>query len=598
MNTNHFFRSIIESLPELVIVATPVSISETGETDFLIEYVNAAWEVISGSRCETILGKLLSKTIYAQSSVPWQDLGREVLAARRPVRYEFFSELVDKWLDITLLKLEDNHVCLNISDITELKQSELRLKQQNLRLSSLSSELATSKNNLKLKLDKIETLNASLEQLAYYDRLTELPNRTKFNGMLKDVLQQAKRVNARFALAIFDMDNLKTVNDSLGYDVGDELIRQTAMRLNSFRKDGVIASRFGGDEFLLIINHYDHDAELLYIVNAVQESLREPYFLLNTEVKTSVSIGVATFPEDADNVHNLLKYADIALTDAKRRGKNTLSFFHAIMQETLLHRINLEQKLFRAMEGEEFNLYYQPQFDVATQQLRGFEALARWHDPELGHISPDQFIPIAEETRLIIPLGEWILRTACTTLQEWQSVLGFRGILSVNISPIQLKHSDFLDSLRTVLADTGIPPRSLELEITEGILITDFNESIRILEEIKLLGVGISLDDFGTGYSSLSYLQYLPLTTLKIDKSFIENITRIQSREYDITNAIVTLVNKLGLDTIAEGVETGEQLEAIRELRCKTIQGYLTGKPIPKKECQELIETGMFTLTD
>lgn len=250
------------------------------------------------------------------------------------------------------------------------------------------------------------------------------------------------------------------------------------------------------------------------------------------------------------------------------------------------------------MEAEEFSLYYQPQFDVVTRQLRGFEALARWHDQELGQVSPDKFIPIAEETRLIIPLGEWILRTACTTLQEWQSVLGFGGILSVNISPIQLRNSDFLDSLRTVLADTGIPPRSLELEITEGILISDFNESIRILEEIKLLGVGISLDDFGTGYSSLSYLQYLPLTTLKIDKSFIENITRIQSREYDITNAIVTLVNKLGLDTIAEGVETGEQLEAIRELQCKTIQGYLTGKPIPKKECQALIETGMFCLED
>jgi len=215
---------------------------------------------------------------------------------------------------------------------------------------------------------------------------------------------------------------------------------------------------------------------------------------------------------------------------------------------------------------------------------------------ELGAVSPDRFIPVAEETRLIIPLGEWIMRNACTTLQEWQSVHGFNGILSVNISPIQLKHSDFLDSLRKVLADTGIPPRSLELEITEGILINDFNESVRILEEIKALGVGISLDDFGTGYSSLSYLQYLPLTTLKIDKSFIENITQTKSREFDITNAIVTLVNKLGLDTIAEGVETGEQLEAIREIKCKTIQGYLTGRPLPKKDCPALIKSGIYTL--
>lgn len=596
MNTNHFFRSIIESLPELIVVATPVSDQETGETDFLIEYVNAAWEVISGSRCETILGKILSHTIYGKSTIPWQELGKEVLKSKRPVHCEHFSELVEKWLDITLIKLEGNHVCLNITDITELKQSEVRLKQQNMRLSSLSSELATSKNNLKIKLDKIETLNTNLEQLAYYDRLTELPNRTKFNSMLKDILCQAKHGETRFALAIFDIDNLKTLNDSLGYDAGDELIRQIAMRLNLFRKDGVLASRFGGDEFLLIMNHYDHDAELLYLINGIQESLREPYSLMSTEVKSSVSIGVATFPEDADTMHNLLKYADIALTDAKRRGKNTLSFFHTIMQETLLQRINLEQKLFRAMETEEFELYYQPQFDVGTRQLRGFEALARWNDVELGAVSPDRFIPIAEETRLIIPLGEWIMRNACTTLQEWQSVHGFNGILSVNISPIQLKHSDFLDSLRKVLADTGIPPRSLELEITEGILINDFNESVRILEEIKALGVGISLDDFGTGYSSLSYLQYLPLTTLKIDKSFIENITQTKSREFDITSAIVTLVNKLGLDTIAEGVETGEQLEAIREIKCKTIQGYLTGKPLPKKDCPALIKSGIYTL--
>ena len=360
MNTNHFFRSIIESLPELIVVATPVSDQETGETDFLIEYVNAAWEVISGSRCETILGKILSHTIYGKSTIPWQELGKEVLKSKRPVHCEHFSELVEKWLDITLIKLEGNHVCLNITDITELKQSEVRLKQQNMRLSSLSSELATSKNNLKIKLDKIETLNANLEQLAYYDRLTELPNRTKFNSMLKDILCQAKHGETRFALAIFDIDNLKTLNDSLGYDAGDELIRQIAMRLNLFRKDGVLASRFGGDEFLLIMNHYDHDAELLYLINGIQESLREPYSLMSTEVKSSVSIGVATFPEDADTMHNLLKYADIALTDAKRRGKNTLSFFHTIMQETLLQRINLEQKLFRAMENEELSCTTSP----------------------------------------------------------------------------------------------------------------------------------------------------------------------------------------------------------------------------------------------
>lgn len=597
MNTNNYFRNIVESLPELVIVATPVTNPATNEPDFLIEYVNTAWESISGSRTDVVLGKLLSETVYAKSSIPWHEIGREMYSTDRSVRHQYYSELIERWLDITVIHIADNHICLNVSDITEIKQNELRLKQQNIRLSALSSELETSKNNLKLKLNKIETLNASLEQIAYYDRLTELPNRTKFKEDIADMLEQARHSNGRFALAIFDIDNLKTINDSLGYDIGDELIRQTAMRLKSFRKEGVIASRFGGDEFLLVITKYDHDAELLHIMNFVQESLHEPFLLLNTEVKSSVSIGVTTFPNDADNVHTLLKYADIALTDAKRRGKNTISFFHSIMQENLLRRISLEQKMFSALENEEFELYYQPQFDVETKQLRGFEALTRWNDRDLGYIGPDQFIPLAEETRLIIPLGEWIIRTACTTLQEWQSVLGFKGILSVNVSPVQICHSDFLDSLRKTLEDTGIPPRSLEIEITEGVFINDFQESIRILEEIRKLGVGISLDDFGTGYSSLSYLQFIPLNTLKIDKSFIENITKTQSIEYDITNAIVTLVNKLGFDTIAEGVETGEQLNVIRSINCKTIQGYLTGRPIPKKDCIQLIQTGAYTLS-
>ncbi|HHU36067.1 MAG TPA: EAL domain-containing protein [Treponema sp.] len=598
MSIAHFYRSIIESLPEIIIVATPVTVPETGQTDFLIEYVSSAWEHISGSSRESILGKLVSQTIYTNSSIPWVEIAKKALSEGGSINQDHFSELVEKWLDITIIKLEGEHICINIANITEFKQSEIRLKQQNIHLSTLTDELATSKNNLNLKLEKISTLNQKLEKLAYYDKLTSLPNRTKFNVILGDILIEAKRKGSKFALAIFDIDNLKTINDTKGYDVGDDLIRQIAMRICSFRKDGVIPCRFGGDEFLLIIKNYDHDAELLYSLNLIQDSLRKPFQLLDDEINSSVSMGVATYPEDAENVHNLLKYADIALSDAKRRGKNTISLFHSMMQEKLISRINLEHKLLRTMEAEEFQIYYQPQFDVLSHQLRGFEALARWHDEELGYISPDDFIPVAEETRLIIPLGKWILRKAVSRLQEWQQALGFSGIMSVNVSPIQLRHSDFLDNLRCILAETGIPPRTLELEITEGILIDNFKESIRILEEIKKLGVGISLDDFGTGYASLSYLQHLPLTTLKIDKSFIANITQNKSIEYEITDAIVNLVNKMGIDSIAEGVETDEQLQVIKRIKCKTIQGYLTGRPLPQIECRSLIELGVYTIIE
>jgi len=252
--------------------------------------------------------------------------------------------------------------------------------------------------------------------------------------------------------------------------------------------------------------------------------------------------------------------------------------------------------MYIAVQEESFRLFYQPQFDVLTRKLRGFEALIRWFDTEHGYIKPDRFIPIAEENRLIIPLGDWILRKACTTLARWQRDFGFDGIISVNVSPVQLQSSGFIDDLNMILAETGIEPQTLEIEITEGVLIHNFDESVSLLNEIKKIGVGISLDDFGTGYSSLSYLQYLPLSTLKIDKSFIANISQKTSIEYDITDAIVSLVTKQGIDTIAEGVETPEQYEIMKQMQCKTIQGYLTGKPMPEEDCDILISGGFYEL--
>jgi EAL domain-containing protein (putative c-di-GMP-specific phosphodiesterase class I) len=256
----------------------------------------------------------------------------------------------------------------------------------------------------------------------------------------------------------------------------------------------------------------------------------------------------------------------------------------------------MEQRMLLALENEQFQVFFQPQFDVLTRELRGFEALVRWFDSELGYVSPERFIPMAEENRAIISLGDWIMRTACATLREWQTNFGFSGIMSVNVSPVQLRYSGFIDDLKNVIANTAIRPESLEIEVTEGVLIDNFEDSVKLLQEIKDLGIGVSLDDFGTGYSSLSYLQFLPLTTLKIDKSFIANITKEKSIEYDITDAIVSLVNKLGLDTIAEGVETDEQLEMIKKINCKTIQGFLTGRPMPKNDCDKLIKIGAYSV--
>lgn len=590
------YESILDSLPQAVLIAARSAVPETGQPDFIVEYVNPAWERISGSRRETILSKPLSSTIYRTSIIPWLNIGLAVFSDGKQREQTCYSEIVDKWLDITVVKLDDRHLCIHVLDVTEQKQGEMRLKEQNLRLSSLSAELTASRNNLKIKLEKIESLNNNLERMAYYDRLTGLPNRARFQTILEDEIGEAAKDNEKIAIAVIDIDNMKTLNDSQGHESGDELLRQIAQRLSYFEKNGIQASRFGGDEFLLLIRDYEHDAELMHYTNSIQEILHEPYMIFNAEIRTSVSIGITTYPEDADNLQDLLKYADIALDDAKHRGKNAVSLFHSVMQEKLLSRINLEKRMFAALEKEYFQLYFQPQYDVVTKRLRGFEALVRWIDPELGYVSPDRFIPIAEENRLIISLGDWIMRTACKTLSEWQEKLSFEGILSVNVSPVQLKHSAFLDDLKSILEEYGIKPQSLEIEITEGVLIDDFESSVALLKKIKDLGIGISLDDFGTGYSSLSYLQFLPLSTLKIDKSFIANITKDKSVEYDITDAIVNLVNKLGLDTIAEGVETGAQLDIIKRINCKTIQGFLTGRPMPKNDCEKMIGDGIYSL--
>jgi diguanylate cyclase (GGDEF)-like protein len=591
------YQSILDHLPHAVIIVSKAAVPETEPPDFTINYANAAWEQISGARTSTIVGKAFSATVYSKSIIPWHATCAAVFADGKTVQQTCYSEIVEKWLEFTATRIDGDHACFHIRDVTEQKQAEIRLKEQNLRLSSLSSELTASRNNLKVKLEKIETLNESLEQLAYYDALTNLPNRTRFQNILIDTIEIAARNGEKFAIAIIDIDNMKTLNDSSGHASGDELLRQIAQRLASFESNGIEASRFGGDEFLLLIRNYDHDAALEHLTDSIQETLHEAYMIFNAEIRSTVSIGVTAYPDDAERLQELLKYADIALDDAKGRGKKTTSFFHAVMQERLLSRLNMEKKMFLALENERFFLNYQPQYDAQSGRLRGFEALVRWNDAELGSVSPERFIPIAEETRAIITLGDWIMRTACRTLAAWQRDLSFDGILSVNVSPIQLKASGFLDDLKGIIAENGFNPKSLEIEITEGVLIDDFDSSVALLRSIKDLGVGISLDDFGTGYSSLSYLQFLPLTTLKIDKSFIANITLRDSVEYDITDAIVNLVNKLGLDTIAEGVETEEQLEIIKRIHCHTVQGFLTGRPMLEADCAKMIKNGFYSVT-
>jgi diguanylate cyclase (GGDEF)-like protein len=411
----------------------------------------------------------------------------------------------------------------------------------------------------------------------YTDELTKLPNRKSFSSDLNKIIDYSTENNKKFALLLIDIDDIKSINSSQGFEAGDLLLVRVATILKRFEKNNIYTYRFGADEFLIIIKDFDIIDSLATITDTIFE-------VLNYE-GINISGGISIFPDHSKTKDDLLKFANIAKNNAKKDESNQFKVFNPDMQKAFIRKMLLQNKMTTAVLESAFTLYYQPQFNVKTSNLRGFEALIRWRDKELGDISPALFIPLAEETGLIIPIGTWVLNTAFSTLKKWQIKYNFKGIMSVNISPKQLKQHNFIDELQNLLVRYNLSPSSIELEITEGIMIENMDDTISKLKQIKDMGIRVSLDDFGTGYSSLSYLQMLPLDTLKIDKSFIRNITAKDGIQANITNSIINMVSKMGLDTIAEGVEKNDQLEILKKFDCNIIQGYLRGKPMPEFNC-------------
>ena len=411
----------------------------------------------------------------------------------------------------------------------------------------------------------------------YTDELTKLPNRKSFSTDLNNILEDSTANNKKFALLLINIDDIKSINSSQGFEAGDLLLIRIATILKRFEKNNIYTYRFGDDEFLIVIKDFDIIDSLATITDTIFE-------VLNYE-GVSVSGGISIFPDHSKVKEDLLKFADIAKNNAKKDGKNQFKIFNPDMQKAFVKKMLLQNKMTTAVLESAFTLYYQPQFNVKTSNLRGFEALIRWHDKELGDISPALFIPLAEETDLILPIGTWVLNTAFATLKKWQIKYNFKGVMSINVSPKQLKQRNFIDELQSLLVRYNLDPSTIELEITEGIMIENMDDTVSKLKQIKDMGIRVSLDDFGTGYSSLSYLQMLPLNTLKIDKSFIRNITAKDGIQANITNSIINMVSKMGLDTIAEGVEKNDQLEILKKFDCHIIQGYLRGKPMPEYTC-------------
>lgn len=573
------YKTILDTIPAAVIIAVPVKQDEK-ITDFSIVYVNECFRNLTKNFIkEGVLFSSFKEKI--SQDINWFDMAVETIKTKKTIEETFYSHNFSIWIQLVEKCVPGDYVAVSLTNVSQAKEYESALSEQNKKLEEVTSQLKSSRLNLDSQLKNIQQLNEQLLFAAYHDSLTDLYNRSWLSTMMKVQIKETTEKNEKFGILLFDIDNMKDINDSRGHNAGDELLKQVATILKLMESKTVTATRFGGDEFVLLYKNIKDRNEAIEIS---KKALR----FLNAE-GIGISGGISIFPDDSKKTEDLLKFADMAKIEAKKNGKNNVACFHSLMQEKFLSKLNIETKMSKAMASRNFQLYYQPQFDAKTKELRGFEALLRWYDSDLGWISPEQFIPLAEETHLVVPLGDWVMTTALATIKEWEMKFSFNGIMSVNVSPVQFVQEDFIEKLFKKIEKSGIDKKHLEIEITEGVLIDNVEDTISKLNKIREQGVGLSLDDFGTGYSSLRYLQILPLTTLKIDKSFVSNIAAKDGFEANLTESIISLVSKMGLNTIAEGVENEEQLKMIQKFNCRTIQGFLLGKPMPKEQCEKLL---------
>lgn len=526
-----------------------------------ILYVNPAFTAITGYTEEEVRGKnprLLKSGrhdafFYRQM---WESVRRtgqwrgEIWNRRKN------GEIYPEWLTISAIKNEKGritHYVAVFTDITERKRYEEQIKHQ-----------------------------------ALHDPLTDLPNRRLFHDRLAHAIREAKETQRKVAVLFLDLDRFKNINDTLGHILGDELLRHVAKRLSScVPREGVLA-RIGGDEFAVLLPALTARAEAERVAKDIVDRFTQPIALGERSLYVSISVGISLYPDDGDDCPTLIKNADMAMYCAKEEGGNRYRFFTPGMRLETVQRWQLENGMRQALELGELQLVYQPQVEAQTGRMVGVEALLRWHHPEQGVMSPATFIPLAEETGFIVPIGDWVLRTACAQAKAWQEA-GLPPIrVAVNLSARQFQEGRLEATVRRVLAETGLEPQFLELEITEGIMMTNHTQTVEQLHRLKALGVKVAIDDFGIGYSSLGYLKKFPIDTLKIDKSFIRDCTDVPE-DAAIVKAVIALAKNLNIPVVAEGVENPRQLAFLCVEGCDVIQGYLYSPPVSAEEVAELL---------
>ncbi|CAN7329180.1 EAL domain-containing protein [Pseudoduganella sp. LjRoot289] len=448
---------------------------------------------------------------------------------------------------------------------------KLRQANEHLIITALQAQTMT---------EEVQRAKDLMGHMAHHDFLTDLPNRALLTERLAQAIAIAKRQGTRLAVLFADLDRFKVINDSLGHAVGDLLLQTVGQRLLAAVRATDTACRQGGDEFVVLLSDVANERAVSDITDKMRRAIAEPYQMGADTAYIGVTIGVSMYPEDGEDAETLIRNADVAMYHGKRSGRDSCYFYHAEMNTRAIARQRIEADLHQALQLGQFELYYQPRVALASGTITGAEALLRWNHPEHGLVSPARFIPIAEECGLIVEIGQWVLREACLQAMRWEAAGLVSGTVSVNISALEFRHGAFLACLRSVLAETGLPPAKLELEITEGVLMHDAANSAAVLRELKDVGVMLAVDDFGTGYSSLSYLNQFPIDVLKIDQSFVRDIAGAPG-DGVIVSAVIAMGSSLGQRVVAEGVEDQVQLSFLRERLCDEGQGFLFSRPLP-----------------
>ena len=469
----------------------------------------------------------------------------------------------------------------------ELRDNRLKLEE---RVARRTRELEIANEQLELSKEKAESVASRMEYHAHHDALTGLPNRVLLNDRITSELAHARRQQTNAALLFLDLDRFKIINDSLGHAVGDQLLRVISRRLNNCVRDEDTVARLGGDEFMILLPRISGSADAGRIAKKIIECLVDPISCNGHELHITTSIGISIYPYDGADAETLIKHADISMYRAKELGRNKAVYYTAEMNAGSRKQLAMETNLRKALERNQLKLFYQPKIDISRNTIIGVEALLRWEHPTMGFISPLDFIPVAEDTGLIVPIGEWVLRTAFRQLQQWHNA-GFTGLtVAVNLSSAQLSRPGFEDVVAQALDESELDAGMTELEITENVAMENIDSAIIILEKLKCMGINIAMDDFGTGYSSLSYLRRLPIDTVKIDKSFVREIPD-SADDVTIAQAIIAMAQSLKLSLIVEGVENVRQLNFFRQQGVHIVQGYLFSKPVAAPELLKMLES-------